>query len=406
MKNVCRFFLSVLLFNFLFTPLSAQIVITEIMQNPGDVSDPNGEWFEIFNNSASPVDLNGWTIKDNGTDLHVIDNGGPLVIAANGYMVLGRNADQGTNGGVPVDYQWSSFTLGNADDEIIILDGSLNEIDRVEWDGGPNFPDPSGASMVFDTDPMLDNNDGSNWTTSTIREPNYNLGGTETDFGSPGTGSFSDTPLPVELKSFTALSQNSKVILNWSTASEINNHGFIILRASEKEASYSEISSYKNNANLIGAGSSSIEHKYSYTDNYVYNGKTYWYKLVDVDINGVMKEHGPVSATPHAKGGIPKGDVLQNFTLFQNFPNPFNPSTTITYDVSELKEKTININISVYDILGKKIRTLFMGLVTAGRHSVKWNAKDQHGHIVPAGLYIYQISSERFIKAKKMMYIK
>ena len=146
-------------------PALPTLVINEIMQNPSAVSDSNGEWFEVYNPTASAVDIDGWTIKDNGSNSHVINNGGPLNIPAGDYLVLGINSDSGTNGGVAVDYQYSGFFLANGDDELIILDASLNEVDRVEWDGGPAFPDPTGASMSLD-DPTSDNNVGANWCTA------------------------------------------------------------------------------------------------------------------------------------------------------------------------------------------------------------------------------------------------
>jgi len=142
-----------------------EIVINEIMQNPSAVSDSDGEWFELHNPTASPININGWTIQDNGTNSHVISNGGPLSIPAGGYLVLGINLDSGTNGGVIVDYQYSGFFLANGDDELILLDTGPTEVDRVEWDGGPAFPDPTGASMSL-KDPTLDNNDGTNWCTA------------------------------------------------------------------------------------------------------------------------------------------------------------------------------------------------------------------------------------------------
>ena len=157
------------------------VIINEIMQNPQAVSDDNGEWFELFNPTGSDIDINGWTIKDNDIDSHMIDNGGPLVIPAGGYLVLGCNANSSTNGGVSVDYIYgsqSSWAIANGADEIILLDGSLNEIDRVEYDGGINFPDPTGASMAL-RDPVLDNNIGANWCTSSTP---YGDG----DFGTPG----------------------------------------------------------------------------------------------------------------------------------------------------------------------------------------------------------------------------
>ncbi|MGI9224332.1 MAG: lamin tail domain-containing protein, partial [Woeseiaceae bacterium] len=145
--------------------VAPDIVINEIMQNPSAVSDTNGEWFEVHNPTASAVDIDGWTIQDNDFDNHVISNLGPLNIPAGGYLVLGRNADFGTNGGVTVDYQYSGVFLANGADELVLIDTSLNEVDRVEWDGGPAFPDPNGASMSLD-DPTSDNNVGANWCTA------------------------------------------------------------------------------------------------------------------------------------------------------------------------------------------------------------------------------------------------
>jgi predicted extracellular nuclease len=144
------------------TPAFGQVVINEILQNPSAVADSAGEWFEIYNPGGSPVDIDGWTIEDNDFDSHVINNGGPLLIPAGGFLVLGNNADSATNGGVTVDYQFSGIAIANGADELVLLDETLTEIDRVEYDGGPDFPDPNGASMSLIA-PGLDNNVGANW---------------------------------------------------------------------------------------------------------------------------------------------------------------------------------------------------------------------------------------------------
>lgn len=142
------------------------IIVNEIMQNPSAVSDSNGEWMELFNSTDTAIDIDGWKLKDNGSNSHTINNGGPLLIAAGGFLVVGNNADSASNGGMQVDYEYSSsFALSNGDDEIILLDASDVEVDRVEWDGGPQYPDPTGASMAL-IDPLLDNNIGSNWCES------------------------------------------------------------------------------------------------------------------------------------------------------------------------------------------------------------------------------------------------
>jgi hypothetical protein len=70
------------------------VLINEIMQNPSAVSDGNGEWFEVHNPSAGPVDIDGWTIRDNDFDSHVISNGGPLNVPAGGFLVLGITQQQ------------------------------------------------------------------------------------------------------------------------------------------------------------------------------------------------------------------------------------------------------------------------------------------------------------------------
>lgn len=163
------------------------IIITEIMQDPNDTGDSDGEWFEVFNTTASNIDIDGWVISDAGSDSHTINNGGALNVTAGGFLILGINGTTTANGGVPLDYQYSGIILSNSDDELILTNSSAVEIARVEWDGGANWPDPTGASMIFTGLSTDNNNDGSNWTTSFLRENNFtNPVGNETDFGSPG----------------------------------------------------------------------------------------------------------------------------------------------------------------------------------------------------------------------------
>ena len=121
------------------------IQISEIMQNPSAVSDATGEWFELYNPTGVAIDIDGWTIDDDGTNAHVIANGGALNVPAGGRLVLCNSSDFGTNGGVNCKYQYATFTLGNATDEVVLTDTILAERDRVNYDGGPGYPDPAGA---------------------------------------------------------------------------------------------------------------------------------------------------------------------------------------------------------------------------------------------------------------------
>ena len=164
-----------------------EIMITEIMQNPSAVSDNMGEWFEVYNMGTSDVDMNGWLLKDDGSNSHTIASS--VIVPAGAFAVLGNNGDLLTNGGVPVDYVYTGFYLSNGADEVVLLlpDG-VTEIDRVNYDGGAVWPDPSGSSMTYTGFPNEDNNDGTKWVWATFRENNYD--NSSTDKGSPGANGY------------------------------------------------------------------------------------------------------------------------------------------------------------------------------------------------------------------------
>ncbi|MFC1799906.1 lamin tail domain-containing protein [Candidatus Eisenbacteria bacterium] len=174
------------------------LVINEIMQNPLAASDSKGEWFEIYNPGASDVDIDGYTIRDNGSDLHVIDNGGALWVPAGGYVVLGLNAKTSQNGDYIPDYVYDGFVLANGDDEVILENDLGSLVDQVFYTGVSPWPNPEGASMEL-VDAAQDNNVGSNWAEAVARGGTYD--GSKTDLGTPGAlnsvSGPSDTEPPV-----------------------------------------------------------------------------------------------------------------------------------------------------------------------------------------------------------------
>lgn len=164
--------------------VTPDIIITEIMQNPAAVDDAEGEWFEVFNTTSSDIDLLDWIIADADNDRDTIHSS--VIVPAMGFAVLGNNADNLTNGDYTCNYQYAAdFYLSNSADEIILMLPNGTEVNRVEYDGGPVWPDPSGASMVFTGTAGTPNNDGILWVTAESREPSYV--GTEGDLGSPGS---------------------------------------------------------------------------------------------------------------------------------------------------------------------------------------------------------------------------
>ena len=92
----------------------------------------------------------------------------------------------------------------------------------------------------------------------------------------------------------------------------------------------------------------------------------------------------------------------ERFNLYQNYPNPFNPVTTLRYDLPEISP----VNITIYDMLGRQVKTLMDQTQDAGYKSVIWNATNDYGNPVSAGIYLYQIHAGEYISIKKMVLLK
>ena len=95
-------------------------------------------------------------------------------------------------------------------------------------------------------------------------------------------------------------------------------------------------------------------------------------------------------------------EVLDKYKLIKNYPNPFNPVTTLRYDLPE----NSHVNITIYDMLGRQVKNLIKQTQDAGYRSVRWNATDDYGKPVSAGIYLYQIQAGEFVQTKKMMLLK
>ena len=101
-------------------------------------------------------------------------------------------------------------------------------------------------------------------------------------------------------------------------------------------------------------------------------------------------------------GNYIRAEIPNEFELGQNYPNPFNPETTIKYSVP----KDGDIQIEVYNILGKKVRTLFEGQQTAGTYQVRWDARDDYGSTLSSGIYLISLRSGNFVTAKRVTLLK
>jgi hypothetical protein len=199
------------------------------------------------------------------------------------------------------------------------------------------------------------------------------------DAGSPNPNGSN----PVELTSFTANSSSGKVTLSWKTATEINNRGFEIQRTT-----------YDNNwigiAFKNGNGTTTNPNNYSFTDNISgLNVNKLSYRLRQVDFSG-QSQYSPVVLVDNI--------IPENYNVSQNFPNPFNPSTIIKYQIPQ----NSLVNLKVYNSLGQEVATLVNGMVNAGSYEVQLNASN-----LSSGVYYYVIKAgENFVQTKKMILMK
>ncbi len=191
-----------------------------------------------------------------------------------------------------------------------------------------------------------------------------------------------NAPLPVELSSFSASINKRNVSLNWKTATEVNFNSFEIERMQlNSENNWQKI------ALVQASGNSNSPKNYAYTDSKLTSGK-FQYRLKMVDNDGSYK----YSQTVEVSIETPK-----TFELAQNFPNPFNPSTIISYGLP----KESNVLLEVYSLTGQHLRTLVSGHQAAGSYEVSFDASN-----LSAGIYIYQLKSDGLVLTNKMLLVK
>ncbi len=189
------------------------------------------------------------------------------------------------------------------------------------------------------------------------------------------------TVLPVELVAFTATGGRTDAELRWSTASEVNNYGFEIERR--------QTADWQATGFVTGAGTSNAPRDYSYTDKNLAPGR-YGYRLKQVDNDGTFSYYG----SPEVEIGL----AVKKFELESNYPNPFNPSTTIVFTVGEDGQTSLTVS----NVLGQKVMTLFEGNATAGRlYQVQFDASN-----LPGGLYFANLESGKQHMTQKMVLVK
>jgi len=190
---------------------------------------------------------------------------------------------------------------------------------------------------------------------------------------------FGDPTVPVELVSFSASVDKGKVVLNWMTASELNNSGFQVERKTSGE--WEEIGF------VGGKGTTAEVNNYIFVDANPASGKNY-YRLKQIDFDGSFEYSNVIEVDL---------TMPYRFVLEQNYPNPFNPTTTINFETTQ---KGV-VTLKVYNILGGLVETLLNEERPAGRHTISFNASN-----LASGVYFYTLSSKEGTITKRMLLLK
>ncbi len=209
----------------------------------------------------------------------------------------------------------------------------------------------------------------------------------------------SDNALPVVLRNFSFQKKIDGILLQWETASEVENLGFEIWRHEDTDTIDFLIASYQTNQNLRGLGNASYGAVYDFLDVQVQAGKTYYYTLIQVDFSGKKYEIAHLSAdfVPAELTRVVNGEQPRSPRLLNNFPNPFNNHTTIVFDLPVNEVDAVHpIRLMIYDVQGRLVRTLFQGSLSGGQYRVLWNGKNAGGQDVPTGKYICTLVGPNF----------
>jgi len=233
-------------------------------------------------------------------------------------------------------------------------------------------------------------NGGQTWTQIPIASTNYQFAIIDSmnQFAAQGNGFYkldSQFFIPVELASFNAQLIDKDVLLNWTTATELNNQGFDIEHSIDNE-------NFTKIGFVPGFGTTTEMKSYSFRISNIQAGVQY-YRLKQIDFDGTATIYNSVELT---------GPIPNTFVLNQNHPNPFNPSTTISFSLPV----EANVTINLFNMLGQEVAQISEGEFQAGNHNVEFNASS-----LSSGAYIYTLEAKglngaNFKSTKKMLLLR
>lgn len=377
--------------NYTFNGTSAQVTGNAI-DTANDITLNNAAGL-TFTNS---ITINGILYQTDGdisnTDADYVDgyesqSYNHLRFPETGYTINGWSIDMTNPSLYPnrINRQWV-FSGSFTNDKVVTFYWTNTDDSDYPWTIGNQPAVYQGATKLTTT----------SWSDANPRQITVTLSGSFDSKGTYTIGREDDGTLPVELSSFTAVPyQTLSIMLRWVTQTETNVSGFRIYRGTDTELEFATMLDV-----FVPATNTSQTQYYIYYDREIFESGSYYYWLENVDYDGTSVYHGPVNVVLDVPESVPTVPIVAG--IQKVYPNPFNPSTTISYGV---KNNEL-VKIEIFNAKGQKIRELINGLKQAGNYKAIWDGLSDDHTPAPTGMYVIRLKTDGKSYMRKILLLK
>lgn len=355
----------------------------------------NNEYIEFYNNSNDIISLDNVKLlmvrADATTEITFNLNNpsyaGDRFILPHSYIVISRSADI-----VAFETEWNALPEG-----VSFLQGSSAMYFGASTARRWQVVLDTGAKAEIIIDDTLLPVGGSGNASYQASPGNWV---TITDYESviPGVP-YLDQTLPVTLSSFMAVQTSENFAeISWTAESETSLLGYNLFRNEMEDVD----TAIRINNTLIESQNISTSHDYSYTDNEVDMNTTYYYWLQINETDGTFSFYGPSQIRIDENNDTPEIVIPTKTTLNNVYPNPFNPTTAVSFYMGQED----NITLNVYNMKGQLVINLATEKFAEGFHNVVWNGKDANGRDCASGIYFFRMETKSDVQTIKGILMK
>ena len=261
---------------------------------------------------------------------------------------------------------------------------TIQRFDPPNWVSLGSIAGLGESSYIYEATTLIDSlGEGNDSTSFRVIALNYVMN--YTFYSDEYNGQSVDNIPPGVPEGLDIALENSQVLLSWLPSIDDDFQYYNIEKATHE--TFQNAQSFNTAQN-------------TFMDSDIEDGMMYFYRIRAADYSGNWSDYS--DAVQLLTLSNDNANVAERFMLHQNYPNPFNPITNMRYDLPE----EAFVNITIYDMFGNTVKTLIDGKKSSGFKSVQWNAKNNQGQPVSAGVYVYTIEAGKFRQTKKMILLK